>query len=213
MSWLLRILTSSIGKKQIMAVTGLSFCSFLIVHLIGNLTIYGGHEMFNSYVEHLHAFDPLIKVSEIGLLTFALTHISIAAWLFLGNLQARPIRYAMKKRAGGRTLGSSTMPYTGLVLICFIVTHLLNFHFVDHSSRTVHKIVTDALINPLYAIFYVVAVILAAVHIKHGFWSAFQTVGANHPKYMPFIETGSILFSLMIGAGFGLIPIFIFMTN
>lgn len=213
MSWFLRIFTSSIGKKQIMAVTGLSFCGFLTMHLIGNLTIYGGHEMFNAYVEHLHAFDPLIKVSEIVLLGFALTHISTAAWLFWGNLQARPIRYAMKKRAGGRTLGSSTMPYTGIMLICFIVIHLLNFHFVDHSTRTVHQIVTDALINPFYVIFYVFAVIVAAVHVKHGFWSAFQTVGANHPKYMPLIETASILFSLMIGAGFGLIPIFILMTN
>ena len=211
MNWITGTLGSSIGKKLMMAITGISFCGFLTAHLAGNLTIYGGKEAFNSYAEHLHSLGPLVTVAEIGLLTFALVHVITGIVLFLGNLKARPVRYAVNKSAGGRTLGSATMPYTGVVLLAFIAMHLINFHFVDKTDTTIFNIVSDAFRNPVYVVLYILAMIVAAIHVSHGFWSAFQTIGANHPKYMPLIRTLSIVFAVVVGVGFGFLPVYIFL--
>ncbi len=212
MNWLATTFASSIGKKLLMALTGIFFCFFLTVHLAGNLTLYGGSAMFNSYAEHLHSLGVLLLVAEWGMLLFALIHILTGLTLYYQNLRARPQRYQLKKRAGGRTLGSATMPYTGVLLLAFVIFHLLNFHFVDKSQTTIYAIVTAAFASPLYVILYVVAMIVAAIHVSHGFWSAFQTFGANHPKYMPAIRTVSVLFALLVGFGFGLLPIYISMS-
>ena len=211
MNWITGTLGSSIGKKLMMAITGFSFCGFLTAHLAGNLTIYGGQAAFNSYAAHLHSLGPLITVAELGLLTFGLVHVITGLTLFLGNLKARPVRYAVNKSAGGRTLGSATMPYTGVLLLAFVVLHLMNFHFVDKTGTTIFNIVSSAFANPAYVAIYILAMIVAAVHVSHGFWSAFQTVGANHPKYMPLIRTISIVFAVIVGVGFGFLPIYIFL--
>ena len=209
MNWFFAMLASSIGKKLLMALTGLFFSFFLLIHLIGNLTLYGGKELFMSYVEHLHALGPLIRVAEFGMLTFAVIHISTGLILFLQNLQARPIRYKVNKRAGGRTIGSATMPYTGSLILVFVVIHLLNFHFIDHSRQTVFQAVGTTFSMLPYVIFYTIAVIIVAIHVSHGFWSLFQTVGANHPKYMPAIKGLGVILSLLVAVGFGFIPVYV----
>lgn len=209
MSWLTETLSSSIGKKLLMAVTGLFFCCFLVVHLIGNLTVYGGSDTFNSYVDHLHSFGPLIRVAEVLMVVFALVHIVTGLSLALDNFKARPVKYAMKKNGGGRTLGSSTMPYTGLVLLLFVLVHLKGFHFADHTSRTVFEIMKNAFSDRIVVFFYVIAMAVAAVHVSHGFWSAFQTLGLNHEKYTPAIKGISLIFSLAVGVGFGFIPLWL----
>ena len=209
MNWLITTLKSSVGKKMMMAVTGLCFCGFLTAHLGGNLTLFGGEEMFNSYAEHLHALGVLLTFAEWGMLTFAIIHVLTGLTLFYQNYQARPVRYRVDKRAGGRTLGSATMPYTGLALLTFVVFHLINFHFVDKTDTTIYDIVSRAFDSTLYVAIYIVAMIVAAIHVSHGFWSAFQTIGANHPKYMPMIRTISLAFALAVGIGFGILPIFI----
>jgi succinate dehydrogenase / fumarate reductase cytochrome b subunit len=209
MNWLKQTLWSSIGKKLMMAITGLSFCAFLLGHLAGNLTIYAGQEAFNSYAAHLHSLGPLITAAELGLLVCAVIHIVTGLTLFYQNTTARGGRYAVNKKGGGRTIGSATMPYSGVLLLVFVVVHLINFHFVDKSNTTIFQIVSEKFANPLWAFIYVAAMIVAAVHVSHGFWSAFQTIGANHPKYMPAVMVFSILFSLAIGVGFGLLPIYI----
>lgn len=207
MNWLTNTLGSSIGKKLMMAITGLCFCGFLVVHLIGNLTIYGGKDFFNAYVEHLHAYGPLINVSELVLLTLAIVHVLTGLTLFFGNLGARPEGYKVNKSAGGRSFGSSTMPYTGILILAFIVLHLIQLRFVEYDeTMTVFQNLSQTLSQPAYAITYIIAVIIAAIHVSHGFWSAFQTIGANHPKYMPLIQGVGIVFSLVVGIGFGLIP-------
>jgi len=211
MNWITGTLGSSIGKKLMMAITGLSFIGFLAAHLAGNLTIYGGKEAFNSYAEHLHSLGPLLTVAELVLLTFFLVHVITGVILFLQNLKARPVRYAVNKTAGGRTFGSATMPYTGALLLAFIVFHLLNFHFVDKSGTTIFNIVSDAFSNSGYVLIYILAMVVAAVHVSHGFWSAFQTLGANHPKYMPLMRTVGIAFAVVVGIGFGFLPIYIFL--
>lgn len=209
MNWIISTFWSSIGKKLIMAVTGLSFCGFLTMHLAGNLTLYGGKDAFNTYVEKLHSLGPIITVAELGLLLFAIIHISTGTLLFYQNFRARPRRYKVNKNAGGRTIGSATMPYTGFLLLAFIIFHLIDFHFADKTNRTLFQILSDSFARPDYVVIYITAMIVAAIHVSHGFWSAFQTIGANHPKYMPLIRILSIVFSLIIGAGFGFIPIFV----
>ncbi len=208
MNWLVNTLKSSIGKKLMMAVTGLCFCSFLILHLAGNLILYSGRDAFNSYAEKLHSLGSIITMAEFGLLFFAIIHVLIGTTLFYQNLRARPIRYSINKWAGGRSIGSVTMPYTGLLLLIFVIIHLLNFHFIEKNDTTIFQIVTDAFAKPGYIAMYIAAMIVVAIHVSHGFWSAFQTIGANHPKYMPFIRGLSIVFSIALGVGFGFIPIY-----
>ncbi len=209
MNWLTNTFGSSVGKKLMMAVTGLFFCVFLVLHLAGNMTIYMGKDAFISYAEHLHSLGPLLILAEWGLLFFAVIHISTGLFLFYQNFKARPTRYAVNKRAGGRTLGSATMPYTGVILLFFVIYHLFNFHFVDKTHTTIFQIVSTAFAQPSYVLIYTVAMIIAAVHVSHGFWSAFQTLGANHPKYTPLLRGLSLVFSLIVGIGFGFIPVYV----
>ena len=212
MNSLINTFGSSIGKKLMMAITGLSFVGFLATHLVGNFTLYAGKDAFNSYAERLHSLGPLITMAELMLLFFAIVHVLTGAILFYENFKARPVRYVVDKRAGGRTLGSATMPYTGFIFLIFIIFHLFNFHFVDKTDTTIFQIVSDSFSKPGYVVIYIFAMIVAAIHISHGFWSAFQTIGANHPKYMPFIRMVSIVFSLIVGIGFGFIPIYILLS-
>ena len=209
MNWFTNTFGSSVGKKLMMAVTGLFFCVFLVLHLAGNLTLYMGKDVFNSYAEHLHSLGPILTLAEWGLLIFAVIHISTGLLLFYQNFKARPTRYAVNKRAGGRTLGSATMPYTGVTLLLFVIYHLFNFHFVDKTHTTIFQIVSNAFAQPGYVLIYIFAMIIAAVHVSHGFWSAFQTLGANHPKYTPFLRGLSLVFSLIVGIGFGFIPVYV----
>jgi succinate dehydrogenase / fumarate reductase cytochrome b subunit len=212
MNWIASTLGASVGKKLMMAVTGLVFCGFLIGHLAGNLFIYGGADAFNAYAEHLHALGPLVTLAESVLLFCLVVHVGTGLVLFFQNQKARPESYAVNKRAGGRTIGSATMPYTGVIILAFVVFHLLNFHFVDKTVTPIYTLVAQAFVKPAYIVIYILAMIVVAVHVSHGLWSAFQTLGANHPKYMPFVTKLSIALSLVFGFGFGLIPVFVSLT-
>jgi len=209
MDWVLKTLGTAVGKKLLMAVTGLSFCGFLGAHLAGNLTLYGGADAFNSYAEHLHSLGPLLTVAELGLLALFVVHVLTGLVLFFQNLKARPQRYAVDRCAGGRTLGSRTMPYTGLLILLFIIYHLMNFHFVDKSGTTIFAIVAGTFASPVHMVLYIAAMVVVALHVSHGFWSLFQTLGANHPKYMPAIKVLGLLFALVVAVGFGFIPIYV----
>jgi len=209
MNWLTQTLGSSIGKKLMMAITGLSFIGFIAAHLAGNLTIYGGKDAFNSYTEQLHSLGPVLTVAELGLLTFALIHVLTGLLLFYRNWQARPSRYVVDRSSGGRSIGSRTMPYTGVIILAFVIFHLLNFSFVDKSQTTIFELVANSFQNPVYVLIYVAAMVVVALHVSHGFWSLFQTIGANHPKYTPTITLLGLLLSLVFGIGFGFIPVYI----
>ena len=209
MNWIVQTLGSSVGKKLLMAVTGLGFIGFLTAHLAGNLSIYAGRDAFNSYAEHLHSLGPLLTVFEFGLLTLAVVHVLTGALLFYQNWQARPVRYKVNRSSGGRTIGSRTMPYTGFLILLFVIFHLLNFSFVDKAHTTIFDIVSGAFQNPLYVLTYVAAMIVVALHVSHGFWSLFQTLGANHPKYNPILTGLGIVVSVVFGVGFGFIPLYI----
>ena len=213
MNWLFQALWSSVGKKLMMAVTGFGFLLFLSAHLMGNLTLYGGSEAFNAYADRLHSLGALLTVFNLGLIVLSVIHISTGLVLFIQNLKARPTRYNIDRPAGGRTWSSVTMPYTGILILSFVVFHLINFTFVDKSNTTIYEIVSSAFAIPLYVVIYIFAVIVVALHVRHGLWSAFQTIGANHPKYMPTLMVASVLFGLMVGLGFGVLPIYILVIS
>ncbi|MEW6387441.1 MAG: succinate dehydrogenase cytochrome b subunit [Thermodesulfobacteriota bacterium] len=211
MNWLVMTFKTSLGKKLLMAVTGMIFLLFLAVHLIGNLTIYGGEAAFNSYVEHLHALGPLLAAAE-GLLVLALlVHVTFGTILFFENRKARPVGYAVDKSGGGRTWSSRTMPYTGLLILVFLLIHLGSFSrfFREQTGGSTFSVMAGVFSHKGYLAFYLLAMVVVAFHVRHGLWSAFQTVGASHPKYQPFIERASILFAVIVGVGFGTLPLVI----
>src|SRR3974390_1501026 len=104
MNWVTRTFSTSVGKKQLMAVTGFLFLLFLTAHLLGNLSVYGGPASFVSYAEHLHALGKLLLAAEIGMAVALIIHVTTAVFLFFENRRARPVRYAVDKGGGGRTL-------------------------------------------------------------------------------------------------------------
>ena len=136
MNWYLFILGSSVGKKLLMAVTGLGLIGFLAVHLLGNVMAFAGAEAFNGYAAKLHSLQPYLTVFNIGLATLGLVHIVVGTILFFENLKARPTRYKIYQNPGGRTIGSYTMPYTGVLILLFVIFHLFKFTFVDKIGDT-----------------------------------------------------------------------------
>ena len=207
MSWFSSAIGSSVGKKLLMALTGLAFIGFLAAHLAGNFAIYAGKAAFNGYAEKLQSLGPLLYVFRAGLIVFAVVHITTGLVLFLQNRKARPVSYTTYASAGGRTLSSRTMPYTGLIILAFVVFHLFHFTFVDKTAATIFDLVTVAFNRPGVTALYAVAMVIVALHVRHGFWSAFQTIGANHPKYMPTVSVLSLAAGWAVAAGFGLLPI------
>jgi len=197
---------SSVGKKSIMAASGLLLSIFLLIHLIGNSVTFLGREAFNAYAERLHSLGGLIYFFEIGLLALFLLHIFTGVILYLENLSARPSRYSVNTSEGGQSWGSRTMPYTGVIILVFIFVHLLNFHFTD-KSVPIADLVRNLLSRPGLAFFYIFSLVALALHLSHGFWSLFQSIGFNHDKYNALILKGALVFSILVGIIFILIPV------
>ena len=207
---------NSVTKKQIMGITGLLLSGFLISHLLGNVLLVVGPAAFNKYSYTLTS-NPLIYLAEVILGSIAVIHILLAMKLVLENKAARPQGYHMRKHSGrGATLASATMPYTGIVALIFIITHILGLKLGTHYETSVDGIVMrdmyrttiEYLQDPLHLLWYVVAVCTLGFHVSHGFWSAFQSLGLNHPKYMPKIKCLSTLFGLLVAVGFSALAIF-----
>lgn len=212
MPWFTRTITASLGKKYIMALTGVLLGGFLLIHAAGNTSILLGRSAFLFYADHLHALGFALAAAELILLAVFLTHIVTGLLLFLQNLDARPARYAVSAGAGGRSWGSATMPYTGIIVLLFILLHLYNFNFIG-GTATVADIVAEVLGNPLYTILYGIGLTALALHISHGFWSMFQSGGISHPKYDPFIRTCAWLFCGLIIAVFGIIVVMLLVNS
>ena len=208
MNWILSIVGSSVGKKMLMALTGLGMIGFLAAHLLGNMMAFAGADAFNGYAHKLHSMQPYLSVFNIGLAALALIHIAIAVLLFFENRKARPAKYQKFENPGGRTFGSNTMPYTGGLILIFVIFHLVKFTFADKSVTPIYQQMAATFSNPLWVIFYVAAMVVVAVHISHGFWSLFQTLGLNHTRYMPLIMKLGLVVAYVFGIGFGILPIY-----
>ena len=197
---------SSVGKKSIMATSGLLLFLFLLAHLLGNSVTFLGREAFNAYAERLHSVGVLIYFLELGLLLLFLIHILTGIILYFENLSARPSRYSVSTSEGGRSWGSRTMPYTGAIIFVFIIVHLLNFHF-SGKDLLVSDLVREVLSNQGLAFFYIFSLLALILHLSHGFWSLFQSIGVNHEKYNQLLLKGALVVSILVGAVFILIPL------
>lgn len=215
MGWLSEAFGSSIGKKFIMALTGIGLILFLIFHLVGNLTLYGGHEAFNGYVETLDIIKPIIRVIEVGLGLVFVFHIFNGIRLWLENRRAKPINNKISAKAENSSFFSRIMVQTGSIVFIFLVLHLATFWWSFNFTGEGHEdpngyynIVVEWFQIPWYAIFYAIAVILLGFHLNHGFQSAFQTFGWNHNKYFPFIKKFGTAYAIIMALGFASFPIY-----
>ena len=207
MSFLRRFYSSSIGRKFFVATAGILLCGFLVLHLLGNLLIFKGTDVFNHYASALDS-NPLIPYAEIILAGLFLLHILIALWVRYENNKARPVGYAQYSSKGGRTWGSRTMTWTAFIVLAFLIVHLKSIRFGDKSQGIYHLVVSN-LQNPYYAVFYIISMLALMLHLSHGFQSAFQSVGVNHPQYTPSIKNLSRIFAVVICLGFASIPLWV----
>ncbi len=206
--FLRRIITTSIGRKMIMALTGLLLVGFVSFHLMSNLVLLNGQEAYNAYVAHLESV-PFLVFMEIGLFSLFLTHIFMGIYVRWEDYRNSPSGYDKRNWQGGRTIGSATMLYTAATILIFLVYHIFTFRFADHSMGF-YEMVTTAFKDPIYVTIYVIGSLAMILHLSHGVQSIFQTLGINHLKYTPFIKCGGWLIALTMVI-FALLPlIFLF---
>ena len=220
MSWIKKTLTSSIGRKLLMALTGLFLILFLTVHLIGNLQLLANDngESFNRYA-YFMGHNKLIQFISIGNFLFIILHIITAFMLAGHNKAARPVEYAYKKTSGTSSWSSRNMLLLGTVVMIFLVVHLANFwakskfgglQEVTYEGHGYHNLFTatqDAFHQWWLVALYVVAMLGLSYHLLHGFWSSFQTLGLNHKKYTPVIKFLGNAYAILVPLLFALIPV------
>jgi succinate dehydrogenase / fumarate reductase cytochrome b subunit len=208
---------SSIGRKHLIAVTGLLLCGFLVGHLSGNFLLLVGPNAFNLYGYKLSSLGVGLYVIEGGLLLVFLVHLGLAIKLQIENRAARGAqKYAMKKKTGrGTTLMSASMPFTGIALLVFTILHLMNIKFGPHHNtsvdgvemRDLYKVTMEYFRDPLAVAWYVVAMACAALHTAHGFPSALQSLGLNHGRYYPKLKMLGYAYALFVGVGFAFLAV------
>lgn len=215
-----KVLSTTVGQKILMALTGLSLCGFLVAHLGGNLKLYAGEQSFNDYAHALHSLGPLLAAAEVGLFaTFAL-HIGLAISTAAMNRIARQKDYAVKETKQGVFIlpnggASNWMMLTGLLVLVFLATHILDMKLkanpgVDYSpAMNAEKIVENeyhavkaVLSTPLNAAIYMIGLVALGIHLSHGVRSALQTLGINHKRWNLLLKIGGILFAWGIAIGF-----------
>jgi succinate dehydrogenase / fumarate reductase cytochrome b subunit len=217
------LFSSSLGRKYLMAITGLFLCSFLLVHLIGNVALYTDPVKFNEYTRFMSS-NPLIRVMEIILVVGFLAHIIDAVLLTKANKAAQPVKYAMDKK--NSSWYSRNMGLTGSIILAFLVLHLQSFWYQykfgevvyvldsnGESIKDMYTIVITAFQQSWYAGIYVIAMVLLGSHLNHGFQSAFQSVGLRHKKYTPTIKKLGTAFSVLITLGFISFPIYFYFSQ
>jgi succinate dehydrogenase / fumarate reductase cytochrome b subunit len=216
---------SSVGKKLITAISGLVLFLFIIVHLGGNLTMFVSADLFNSYAHHLEALGPLLYVAEIGLIIFFLFHVVSAVSVQIDKWRARPDGYEAVASKGGpskKTLASRTMIVTGVVLFVFVILHVRMFKFGPgpeagyvtevhgQQMRDLYRLVVEEFKRPGVVIAYVAVMLFLGFHLRHGFWSALQSLGAMSPRWSPAIYTLGLIFAILLAGGFLALPVWMY---
>lgn len=224
MSWFTNAMSSTLGKKVIMALTGLFLVIFLVIHLSGNLQLLIDDEgrAFNIYAKFMTT-NPLIKATSFILYASFIIHIIWAIILTVNNRSARPVSYA--KTNGSSTWSSRNMGILGTIVFIFLVIHLKNFWYVMHwgpitnvnydgqEYRNLYATVYATFTQWWYVALYVIGMIGLMFHLYHGFASAFQTLGLNHVKYNPVIKFVGVAFAIIVPAVFAAIPIIIYLKS
>ncbi|HYZ83019.1 MAG TPA: succinate dehydrogenase cytochrome b subunit [Bryobacteraceae bacterium] len=205
-----RFYQATIGKKVVMAVTGIILFGFVLAHMLGNLQIYLGREVLDHYAVSLRQVPALLWGARAVLLLAVVLHIWTAIQLAALKKAARPVGY-VKKDSIISSYAARTMYWSGPILAAFIVYHLLQFTFGKLTPEFEHlkpyENVVAAFSNPLISLVYIVAMVFLCLHLYHGLWSMFQSLGANHPKYSPLLRRFAAIFSILILLGNISIPI------
>jgi succinate dehydrogenase / fumarate reductase cytochrome b subunit len=224
MKWFLDLFSSSLGKKILMALTGIFLILFLAIHLIGNLQLLknDGGKAFNIYAEFM-GNNPLIQIVSKGNFLFIILHIIWALMLTISNRKARgPVGYANPNKKS--VWASRNMGILGTIIFIFLVIHIRHFyaeaHFGNlptqmydgHEAKDLYGQVIFWFEKDWYVALYVFSMIALGFHLWHGFASAFQTLGLNHMKYNPVINFVGKAFAISVAAGFALIPIVLFFS-
>lgn len=229
MAFISSIIRSSLGKKIITAVTGLGLYLYIILHLAGNLALLARNpNIFNRYAHFLESFGWLLAVIELGLLAFFLFHILGGILVYISKLKGRPDGYAKYERAGPpshKTISSTTMIWTGLVIGVFTVLHVITFKYgpgIEQGYVTVvkgvqmrdlYRLVVEVFSNKWYVIWYVAAMIFLGFHLRHAFWSAFQSLGMNNAILTPIFYAAGVILAILLALGFLVLPVFIYFTG
>ena len=224
MGWFIQFFTSSIGRKIIMSLTGLFLILFLVVHLAGNLQLLfnDGGEAFNSYAYQM-TNNPLIQMISIGNYVFILLHTVQGILLWAKNRKAKGVRASVKTNANA-SMASKNMALLGTLILAFLLIHVGDFWWkmkrktlsmvesesLGHEVFDLYERVQAAYSNELVVVIYLVGLAVLSFHLSHGFQSAFQTLGLNHKKYTPTINTVGKIISILVPLGFAIIPIKIY---
>ena len=205
-----RFLSSSVGTKLLIGITGVALALFLVSHVAGNLLILKSNDAFNHY-SHTLISNPLIPIIEIGLLLIALTHATKAVGNYLDNRKARPVGYATVKSKGGpsrRSVASLTMVFSGLWLALFVVIHLVQFKYGTHYAsaepgvRDLARLEYETFQQPLVVAFYAISMLVVGSHLWHGIASSLQSLGVSHPAWTPRITLIGKVLATLIACGF-----------
>ena len=218
MKWLLNALSSSVGRKFVMAITGLLLCGFLVAHLAGNLLLWVSDQAYNDYAHKLHEQALLLAVAETGLFALFIIHIVFAFQLTIGNTLARGTGYANQKAKGeGYGFGfgrpDTWMAISGTLVLGYICLHLIDFKFElrgegfyndAHGNELLPAAKAEALLkSSTSTIGYLAGIIFLTLHLMHGVPSLFQSLGIYHKKYNGLIKVAGLLFAISMGVGFG----------
>ncbi len=207
-----RALTSSIGRKWVMGLTGAFLMVFIVVHLLGNLLLYVGFQSYNDYAHSIHSTS-LLYVAEAGLYTLFILHLYLALVLTRANRQARPEGYTKVKSKQGHSKAypSAVMFVSGTILLGFLILHLADFTFLLRLQGPPEESPADKALrilqDPISAPVYFLGCLFLGWHLWHGFQSSFQSFGLNHPRYTPWVKRFGVLCAILMAIGFASFPV------
>jgi succinate dehydrogenase / fumarate reductase cytochrome b subunit len=207
---------STNGKKVVMAVTGAIMFLFVIGHMLGNLQIFEGPEKINNYGHFLHNLGEILWLERIGLLLAIVLHITATVQLALRSKAARPVGYS-RRQAINSSYAARTMYWSGPIVLAFIIFHLLQFTagYIHPESQFIagdvyHNIVAGFRIWWV-SLWYIFAVSLLGLHLSHGLWSMFQSLGVAHPRNSATLRNGARILATLIVLGYIVIPISVYL--
>ena len=215
------IFSSTVGQKVVIGLTGFLLFLYLLIHIAGNLVVFLGPEAFNRYAYVMEYGNPLLPAIEVGLLIVVLIHIFKTVRMFLGNQQARPVKYAMKRPAGKpsrKSFASSTMIITGLWLLVFLLIHVKAFRFSPEyewpaGGRDLYRQEMEALSNPIVVAFYVLSMAVVGSHLWHGIASSVQSLGFDHPVWTPRVLNAAKVLAFLVATGFMVIAVWVYLQQ
>ncbi|WP_185865902.1 succinate dehydrogenase cytochrome b subunit [Blattabacterium cuenoti] len=207
---------SSIGKKVVMATTGIFLMIFLLLHLCVNLFLFSGEESFNEAVSFMRK-NLFVRIMEYALATGFLIHILFGVKLHFKNKRVKgEVDYAMNTHLT-TSFSSRTMIYTGVLILCFLILHLINFmipmKYSNHHLTSDYNIVISLFKNPLYTFIYVFSFFILGIHLNHGFQSSFQSLGLSNKKRLIWIQKFGSFYFWIICSGFSIIAIWFFFNG